>query len=126
MNILLNKYITNGFPSVSDFYHGEADDLIADPEALLEHLDDLALALFLILDVHDGVVEVGVEFLAEALYLGDAELFHRGLELGHYHLDAAAVGLVRALQGQRTLKIVVHRKELREDVCLDVAVEADL
>ena len=50
---------------------GVADDLVADPEALLEDLGDDVLAELLVFHVHHGVVGIGVEGVA-----GLAKLLH--------------------------------------------------
>ena len=61
-NIFINygMIYSNG-RSVGDLHHTEADHPIAHFEALLELLHDLALALFGVFHVHDGVVLVGIE-----------------------------------------------------------------
>ena len=45
--------------SVCHPHHGETDYLIASAVALLEHIDNLALSLCVVLNVHDGIVEIG-------------------------------------------------------------------
>ena len=46
---------------VCDLHHRVADHLVADLEALLEHLGNHVLAQVFILHMHHSVVEVGVE-----------------------------------------------------------------
>ena len=55
--------------SVCDLDHAEADDLVAELEALFKFQDYLALAVLVVLQVHDGVVQGGVELLSDGLYL---------------------------------------------------------
>ena len=75
---------------VCDLDDAVAQHLVADGEALFKLLHDLALAVGLILDVHDGVVEVRVEGLAHGLDGLDAELLERGCILLHDHLESLA------------------------------------
>ena len=127
MILFLQLYITkSNLLSVSNFNHGEADHLIAHDETLLEHFHDLVLALFRILHVHDRVVESGVKLLAQALNLGDAQLLHGGVELGHNHLHTTAVGLVLGGLVQGPNQIVIHRQELFQGLGLDVGIETVL
>ena len=127
MILFIQIYITkSNLLSVSNFNHGEADHLIAHEEALLEHFHDLVLALFRILHMHHRVMEGGVKLLAQAFDLGDTQLLHGGVELGHDHLHAPAVGLVLGGLVQGPDQIVVHRQELLQGLGLDVGIEAVL
>ncbi len=74
--------------------------------------------------MHYGIVERGVELLAEGFYLSDAHAGEDVPELGHYHLDALAVGLVAGglLQGPR--QVVVDGQELRHRVGAHVLIYA--
>ena len=76
--------------------------------------------------MHNSVVEGGVELLAETLYLGHAKLFHRDVELIHYHFNTAAVSLVLRGLCQRTDKIIINRQELLKRFGLDISVQAVL
>ena len=53
--------------SVCDFHDGIPQHAVADAKALFKLLHDNALAVSIILDVHDGVVAVGVKWLADVL-----------------------------------------------------------
>ena len=76
--------------------------------------------------MHNGVVESGVELLAETLYLGHTELFHRDVELIHYHLNAAPISLVLSGLCQCADKIIINRQEFLERFGLDIAVQTVL
>ena len=45
-------------------HHGEADDLFTHLKALLKHLGDGVFGDGIVLRVHDGVVQIGVELIA--------------------------------------------------------------
>lgn len=109
--------------SVGDLHHTEADHPIAHFEALLELLHDLALALFGVFHVHDGVVLVGIEFLTDGLDRRDAERLERFEELGHRHFHALFISLVRGLLPERPFEIIKDRQQLFERVGLDVGVD---
>jgi len=49
---------------ISNLNHCKSDDLLADFEALLEDLCDGVFTQFFRIDVHHGVMQVGVEFIA--------------------------------------------------------------
>ena len=78
--------------------------------------DDYVLALALVRVVHDGIVERRVEGLSHGLYLRDAQPGQYVLELGHYHFDALAVGLVGGGLLERAHEVVVHGQELGHSV----------
>ena len=123
-NIFINygMIYSNG-RSVGDLHHTEADHPIAHFEALLELLHDLALALFGVFHVHDGVVLVGIEFLTDGLDRRDAERPERFEELGHRHFHALFISLVRGLLPERPFEIIKDRQQLFERVGLDVGVD---
>ena len=73
--------------------------------------------------MHDGVVLVGIKGLAQAIDLLHTQLFQGGVELGHDHLHALAVGLVLGALLQGPLQVVIHRQELLHGVGFDFAVE---
>ena len=73
--------------------------------------------------MHDGVVLVGIEFLADGLDRRDAERVERFEKLGHRHFHALFVGLVRGLLPECAFKIIKDRQQLFERVGLDVGVD---
>ena len=109
--------------SVCDFHDGIPQDAVADAKALFKLFHDNALAVGIILDVHDGVVAVGVKRLADGFDRRHTELGERGVVLVHDPLETLAGGvIVRGLrQGAR--QTVVHRQELFERVAADVCVD---
>ena len=68
---------TWGVPSchalIGNLHHGEADDLLPQHKAGLEDLGHGVLPQVLVLDVHDGVMEVGVEGFSLRFDLGDPQ-----------------------------------------------------
>ena len=110
--------------SVCHFDHGEADHFFAHQEALLKDLNNLVFALFLIVHMHHGVVERGVELLPQTFYPGGTQLFQGRVELVHDHLNPLAVGFVLCGLGERPDQIVIDRKELCHRVGPDVGVKA--
>ena len=74
--------------------------------------------------MHDGVVEVGIEGLAQGGNLRDAQLSQDLPELSHGHLYALFEGLVGGLLLQGPFQIVVDGKEGGEGVGLGVGVDA--
>ena len=89
----------------------------------MENLDDFVFAEAFVLNVHHRIVERGVKFLTGGLYLGDAQLLHRGVKLGHYHLNALAVGFVRRCLLERSFKIIINRQELEQRIGFDVVIQ---
>ena len=46
-----------------------ADHFVTDRISLLEYLNDLSLSVRLIVDVHYGIVQIGIEYLSECFDL---------------------------------------------------------
>ena len=88
------------------------DHLVADLEALLEHLSDHILAQRLILHVHHCIVKVGVKGGARrSLDHRDVQPLKAFGQLGHGHLHALFIFGIRRLRLDRTLEIVVSREQ---------------
>ena len=109
--------------SVCDFHDGIPQHAVADAKALFKLLHDNALAVSIILDVHDGVVAVGVKWLADGFDRRHTELIERGVVLVHDPLKALAGGIVCRGLRQSAGQTVVHRQELFERVAADVRVD---
>ena len=95
---------------VGHLHHSETDNLFADLEALLEDLGDDVLAKLFRIDVHHGVVQVGVELIAhiaEDFYAQGGEDLH---QLIHGHLHALLVGGILGGLVQRPFQVVVDGK----------------
>ena len=128
MNACIYKFICCRFPGlgaflIRDLYHREADDLFADLEALLEDLCNDVFTEALVLDVHDGVVAVGVKRFADGFDLRHAELIERGVILVHDALDALAGGVIVRSLCQCARQAVVHRQELFERLAADIGID---
>ena len=100
-----------------------SDDLIALPVSLLEHIDDLILAVLVVLDVHDGVVQLRVKLVARRAEFLDTELREHilcALEDQSEPLREL-LGLI-VLSG--SLEVVDHRKHFLQRVRVGVGVDA--
>ena len=113
---------------IGDLDDREAQDLVAEHEALLQDLDHGIFAVALVLNVHHGVVPLGIKFLAHAVDRRDAEPGERFFILVEDHLEPLLVGIVvlRAELGEAALEIVVHRKHTLDGVDFRVGVDAFL
>ena len=109
--------------SVCDFHNGIPQHAVADAKALFKLFHDNALAVGIILDVHDGVVAVGVKRLADGFDRRHTELIERGVVLVHDALKPLAGGVIVRCLRQRAGQTVVHRQELLERVAADVRVD---
>ena len=76
--------------------------------------------------MHHRIVECRVKLFAQAFDGGNAHLLKCGIELGHDHFHAFAVGFVLGALLQGALQIVVYRQKTGNRVCLDVAVQGVL
>ena len=108
--------------SVGHLHHGEADNLVAQFEALLEDGGDGVLAQFLAVDVHDSVVEIGVEFIAHIAEDLHTQTVQNLDQFGHGQLNALLVGGIFGGLVQRPFQIVVNGEELGHSVGLAVAI----
>ena len=70
--------------------------------------------------MHHSVVKIGIKGLAQGWDLFNAQLGQDILELGHGHLHALFIGLVRGLLLKGPLQIVIHRKEGQRGLRLGV------
>ena len=110
--------------SIRHLYHSEPDDLVPQREAGSEDLGDGILSQALILDVHDSVVEIGVEGLAQGWDLGDAQLGEDLLELVHRHLHPLFEGGVGGVLLQGPLQVVIDGEERLDGIRLGAGPEA--
>ena len=112
---------------VGHLYDGVAQDLAVEFKTRLEHLGYNVLAQILVLNVHDGVHQLRVKFLALGLDLLDALLGKQLLELVEDHLQSLFVGIVlAALGGCGPFQIVIHRQEGLDGVALGILIDAIL
>ena len=90
--------------SVGHFDHRMADDLIAQLEPVLEHFYHDVLSQVLVIDVHHGVVEVGIEGLAQGRDWFGA--FHLGVAAGSATAFAGRLaGREEIMQTEATMKM---------------------
>ena len=74
--------------------------------------------------MHDGVVPLGIEFLALGVLHRDAHLLQNGAQLVEDHLHALLVDIVLIPRlGHRPLQVVIDLQELGDGVDLGVLVE---
>ena len=109
--------------SVSNFYHGKADDLVTHAKTFLENFHNFIFAFFFIFHMHHSIVETGVELLSKALYLADTQFFHGTVKLGHYHFHATAVSLIHSGLFQSSHQVVIYRQELFQGLCLYIGIK---
>ena len=109
-------------PLVGDLNHGEADNLIADLKALLEHLTDGVLRVIFAVAVHHCVVKVGVEGLTDLTENLHAQTIQNLNKLCHGHFHTLFIGGILGGLVQGPLQIVVDGKKLCHGIGLAVAV----
>ena len=90
---------------VGYLHHGEAQHLVAQHEALLEHLDHGVFSGFLVLHMHDGVVLFRVKGLTLGLDLRDAQLGPRLAELAEDQLQTLTVDIRLVILGDAPLPV---------------------
>src|SRR6185437_9587747 len=102
----------------ANFYHGVADDVVADPVARLEFVADYFLGTVTVFHL-DGFVEPRVKRFANSLDSLYAKLGNRFFKLRDDALDAFDVVVALERFGhvlKRTLKVVDNRQQLADDV----------
>ena len=112
---------------VGHFYNGKSQHLIAQREALLEHLDHGVFPVVFVFHMHHGIVLFRVKGLSGGVHRFNAQLFEALFELVEHHFKALAVGrLFVAVLGKAALEVIVNAQQRLDRVDLRVGVKAFL
>ena len=109
--------------SVGLLHHGVPQDAVSAAVAALEHLRHHILTKAFILDVHDGIVQVGVEGvagLAEGFHAHPLEVF---LKAGLDHPDAGDIAFIGTGGLQRSLQVIQKGQQLLQGIGHRVGVD---
>src|SRR5437762_5165721 len=102
---------------VRDAHQGGSQHSVAEPIPALHLVDHDVVGVLARLLVHDGLVQIGIEWLASRLDRGHPLALQHGAQLALHELDAldpAFVGILRDA-GQRAVEVIENGEQLGDE-----------